>query len=83
MSLGYNPVIKFQPDLETRKGLERIADYHHIGGNGSSANEVMKLFAPQVAKLKPELYFVALAELAKFQKRETSKGPKRPAPDPL
>jgi hypothetical protein len=83
MSLGYNPVIKFQPDLETRLGLERLANAHHIGGNGSSANEVMKLFAPQIAKIAEDQLWIAMAELSKFHKRKFSKGPKRPAPDLL
>ena len=67
MSLGHNPQIKFQPDLSTRQGLERLAAYHHLGTNGDSANEVMKLVASQFAKIPGKSFFPALAALSEFQ----------------
>jgi hypothetical protein len=82
MSLGHNPQIKFQPDLKTRQGLERIADFHCLGSNGSSANEVMKLFAPQVAMLNPKMFFVAMAALSEYQIGRAPRGPKRSKPVP-
>lgn len=77
MSLGYNPQIKFQPDLKTRTGLLRIAEHHNIGANGSSENEVMKIVAGQFGKIAPENFFLALAALHDFRRK--LKGQVRPS----
>ena len=69
MSLGYNPQIKFQPDLKTRAGLLRIAEHHNIGANGSLENEVMKIVAGQFGKIAPENFFLALASLHDFRRK--------------
>ena len=66
MSLGHNPQIKFQPCLETREGLEKIASVLHIGQNGDSANEVMRIAASQLAKVAPRKFFAAMAALDEF-----------------
>lgn len=70
MSLGHNPQIKFQPCLETREGLESIARSLHIGQNGDSANEVMRIAASQIAKIKPDNFFQAMASLAEFHSKK-------------
>jgi hypothetical protein len=82
MSLGYNPQIKFQPDLSTREGLEKIAKAHSLGGNGESANEVMNLVSKQFAKVHPRNFFLALAALEDFKTVEKRSGPKRSAAVP-
>jgi hypothetical protein len=80
MSLGHNPQIKFQPDLKTRLGLERIANAHNLGGNGASANEVMKIVAGQFSKVSPKNFFLALAALEEF--KASGAAPKRSATVP-
>ena len=67
MSLGYNPQIKFQPNEETRAGLEKIAQEHHIGASGESANEVCKLVMTQAAKVSPKKFWLFMASMSEFQ----------------
>lgn len=72
MSLG-SYQFKFKTDLVTRAGIERIADFHNIGANGSSGNEVMKIVASQIGKIPGKNFFQAMAALSEFQ----SHAPKR------
>lgn len=69
-----NPQIKFQPELRARQRAEKIADYHSLGLNGPSANELARLAFTQVSLVKPELLLPALAALRPFQ--AAPKGPK-------
>lgn len=59
--------IKFVPHPIVRRRLEKIAEYHGIGHNDASANEVMKIVASQVSLLKPAKLFEALAALKPYQ----------------
>ena len=78
MALSTKSIIKFETGKDVRAGLEKIADFHCLGTNGASAHEVVKLWAPQIAKLKPELYFQALASLHEYQaKARSHRVPKR------
>jgi hypothetical protein len=64
---GRCPPIKFDPPLIVRRRLERIADFHGIGHNEPSANELMKLLATQISLIKPAQLFQAIAALKPFQ----------------
>ncbi|MBA3849355.1 MAG: hypothetical protein C0502_05090 [Opitutus sp.] len=61
------PPIKFDPPAAVRVRLERIAEFHGIGHNAPSANEVAKLIASQFSLVKPAQFFQALAALKPFQ----------------
>lgn len=65
--MPYNPPIKFQPHVLVRRRLEKIAEFHGIGHNDSSANEVMKLAATQLSLIKPAKLFEAFAALKPYQ----------------
>ena len=65
--MSRNPPIKFQAHPLVRRRLEKIADFHGIGHNDSSANEVMKIVASQFSLVKPAKLFEALAALKPYQ----------------
>lgn len=78
MSLSTKSYIKFETGKDVRAGLQQQADFHSLGTNGASPHEVMKIWAPQVAKIKPELLWLALASLREYQKKSVLKrAPKR------
>ncbi len=63
-----NPALKFQPSLQTRRGLQAIADHHGIGGNETSANEVLRIVATAFAMVRPGAFYQALASLKPHQR---------------
>lgn len=62
-----NPPIRYQVNTLTRMRLQRIAEYHGIGSNEPSANEVAKLAAQQISLVKPAKLFEAIAALREYQ----------------
>ncbi len=58
--------IKFIPNPLVRRRLEKIAEYHGIGHNDASANELMKQFAGPISLIKPAKLYEAMAALKPF-----------------
>lgn len=66
--MKHNPPLKFQASLQTRRGLQNIADHHGIGGNETSANEVGKIVATAFGMVRPGSFYQALAALRPHQR---------------
>jgi len=58
--------IKFIPHPLVRRRLEKIADFHGIGHNDASANELMKQWASPISLIKPAKLYEAMAALKPF-----------------
>ncbi|HWA27833.1 MAG TPA: hypothetical protein VG734_19415 [Lacunisphaera sp.] len=65
--MSRNPPIKFVAHPFVRRRLEKIAEFHGIGHNDSSANEVVKIAAAQISLIRPAKLFEALAALKPYQ----------------
>lgn len=61
------PAIKFEVHVIVRIRLEKIAEFHAIGNNDPSANELMKLWAQQISLIRPAKIFEAMAALKPYQ----------------
>ncbi|MFA7266037.1 MAG: hypothetical protein WC054_06960 [Candidatus Nanopelagicales bacterium] len=59
--------IKFTPHPIVRRRLEKIAEYHGIGHNDASANELMKQWASPISLIKPAKLYEAMAALKPYQ----------------
>lgn len=64
--MSYNPPIKFQPNLAVRIRLEKMAEYHGIGHNDASANELMKQWSSPISMIRPAKLYEAMAALKPF-----------------
>jgi hypothetical protein len=58
--------IKFTPHPLVRRRLEKIAEFHGIGHNDASANELMKQWASPISLIKPAKLYEAMAALKPF-----------------
>lgn len=65
--MSRNPPIKFTVHPMVRRRLEKQAEFHSIGHNDSSANELSKIIVGQFSLIKPAKIFEALAALKTFQ----------------
>lgn len=65
--MSFNPPIRFQVTSLTRQRLGKIADFHGLGSNEPSANEVAKLVTQQASLIKPAKLMEALAALKPYQ----------------
>ena len=66
--MSSNPPVKFQLNLQCRRGLQTIADHHGIGGNDTSAPEVARIVATAFSMVRPTQFYQALAALKPYQR---------------
>lgn len=65
------PKVKFQPENTARAGAQAIVETHRLGANGESVNEFARLVFTRCSRIRPELFWDAMAALRPFISVET------------